>query len=272
MRYLYLTIGLLLLPLTAWPTPADSLAQAHKELADGHPYAADASLHEVVTDDDATVIELEEALFLATMIYSGDVLGAVALMQPLTLATNEGSKWKAEISQQLLLARRAFVIAANNYLDVTVVDQQLASLKCVLPALSNDDVEVMMGTLSDAETLSRINSTYGDDPAPGRGLQAQVNRYSMLLALGDATPMTQTRDLATIRSRFAAGQSFSQLHYIDWMARVALDMHALLSEPNGPDLLGLSQRCDQRILQLAGDDENNTYVQRAREREASANR
>ena len=64
----------------------------------------------------------------------------------------------------------------------------------------------------------------------------------------------------------AAGQRFDHLHYLDWAARVALDMHGLLNEPNGPDLLGLARNCDKRIMQIAGDQPDNIYVKNAHKR------
>ena len=96
--------------------PADNLAQARSEIAAGRLYSADALLQDVVTADEAEVAELQEALFLQSTVYAGDVLGAVALIQPMAVVTTEGSELKAEISRQLLNARRAFELAVNSYL------------------------------------------------------------------------------------------------------------------------------------------------------------
>lgn len=261
-----LTIAVLMFPALAFATPAEDLAKARDEIAAGRLYAADALLQNVVTADEAEVGQLQEALCLQSAVYAGDVLGAVALIEPLAVSTSEDSEFKAEISRQLLNARRAFVVAVNSYLVASFRGGELDQLKLDLPPLSDDDVNVLMATLHNADELNRINSTYADDPAPARGLLAQANRYSFFLALSDAVPGPADRDIAKIRSTFAAGTRFDHLHYLDWAARVALDMHQLLNEPNGPDLLGLAQSCDERIMQLAGDQLNNVYVNNARQR------
>jgi hypothetical protein len=268
MRITTIAALLMLCPLLAAAEPAEKLAEAHQQVTAGQLYAADALCQEIVSDEDAVVAEIEEALFLQCMIYSGDVLGAVALMQPMAVATTEGSELKAEISRQLVLARRAFSVAMNSYLNATVLGSELDSVSLQLPPLSGADVEVMLGTLHDAEALNEINSSYETDPTPGRGLLAQANRYSFILALSDALPAVGTRDVEAISRQLAAGQRFSDLHFLDWGARVALDMHVLLQEPEGPDLLGLARRCDERLLHVAGADEGNQYVKNARERAA----
>lgn len=261
---LVLTTAGLLLPTLAFAAPADDLAQARAEITAGRLYAADALLQNIVTAEDAGVVQLQEALCLQSAIYAGDVLGAVALIQPLALTTAEGSEFKAEISRQLLSARRAFEFAVNSYLVASFAGGELTQLKLNLPPLSAADVDLLMATLHDAGELNSINAAYASDPAPARGLLAQANRYSFYLALSDALPATVSRDIEKIRSTFAAGARFDHLHYLDWAARVALDMHQLLEEPNGPDLLGLAQSCDKRILQLAGEQLDNVYVNNAR--------
>jgi len=266
MRNIWLTICLVLIPLTALADPAAKLAEARTEIAGGRFYSADALLQEVVHDEDATVAQSQEALALQCMVYSGDVLGAVALMRPLSVATEEGSGLKAEISRQLVLARRAFTAAMNNYLNSTVMGPELDMIKLELPALKAEDINVMMGTIHDVEALKSISDTYDEDPAAGRGLLSQINLYSYYLALGDALPGGGDDNTAVVRQRLLAGQTFDDLHYLDWAARVALDMHALLREPDGPDLLGLARRCDERIISRTGGDENNQYVKNARER------
>ncbi len=264
MRRLILTIAGTLIPVLVLASPADDLAKARQEIAAGRLYAADALLQNIVSADEADVGQLQEALCLQSAIYAGDVLGAVALIQPLALTTTEGSEFKAEISRQLLSARRAFQMAVNSYLVASFGGGELSQLKLDLPPLTSDDVDVLMATLHDSDELNRINSIYASDPAPARGLLAEANRYSFYLALSDAVPGGANRDIAKIRSTFAAGARFDHLHYLDWAARVALDMHQLLNEPNGPDLLGLAQSCDKRIMQLAGDQQNNVYVNNAR--------
>lgn len=266
MRNIWLTIGLMLLPLGAAATPADTLAEARQQISEGHMYSADALLQEVVHDDDTSVAELQEALFLQCMVYSGDVLGAVALIGPMSAASPEGSEFKGEISRQLVLARRAFTVAMNSYLNGTVLGGELAQVKLALPKLASEDVDVLMSTLRDPATLAKINNTYSEDPAPGRGLLSQINLYSYYLAFSDAVPGAGSRDLAAISQAFKVGQQFDDLHFLDWAARVALDMHALLNEPNGPDLQGLARRCDQRIIEQAGEEADNVYVKNARVR------
>jgi hypothetical protein len=256
----------LAIPATALAAPADDLVAARAEVAAGRLYSADALLQNVVTADEATVAQLQEALFLQSAIYAGDVLGAVALIQPMALATGEGSEFKAEISRQLLSARRAFEVAVNSYLIASFTGSELTQVQFSLPPLSADNVSVLMATLHDANELNSINNSYAQDPAAGRGLLAQANRYSFYLALSDAVPGTSSRNVEQIGRSFAGGQRFDHLHYLDWAARVALDMHQLLQEPNGPDLLGLAQSCDQRIMQIAGDQQNNIYVLKARQR------
>jgi len=268
MRITVVAAVLLLLPLLASAETAQKLAEARQEVTAGKLYAADALCQEIVSDEDAVVAELEESLFLQCMIYSGDVLGAVALMQPMAVATTEGSELKAEISRQLVLARRAFSVAMNSYLNTTVLSSELQTIRLELPPLTAADVEVMLGTLRDAEALNEINNGFETDPTPGRGLLAQVNRYSFILALSDALPAVGTREVEAVSRRLAAGQEFSHQHFLDWGARVALDMHVLLKEPDGPDLLGLARRCDERLLQVAGADDDNKYVMQARERAA----
>jgi len=161
---------------------------------------------------------------------------------------------------------KAFEAAVNSYLIASFAGSELTHLEFKLPPLSADNVDVLMATLHDGDELNSINSSYAQDPAAGRGLLAQANRYSFYLALSDAVPGSGSRDIAVIGRAFAAGQRFDHLHYLDWAARVALDMHHLLQEPNGPDLLGLAQSCDKRILQIAGDQQDNIYVQNAHRR------
>ena len=267
MRYIWLTIWIwLLLPVVALAASAEKLAEARAEIAAGRMYTADALLQEIVHAEDATVSQAQEALVLQCMVYSGDVLGSVALMRPMSVATTEGSELKGEISRQLVLARRAFTQAVNNYLNATVMGPELERVKVELPLLDAAALDVLMETLHDEQALREINNTYADDPAPGRGLLSQVNLYSYYLALSDALPGGSDKQLEVLRRELAAGRQFDNLHFLDWAARVGLDMHSLLSEPNGPDLLGLVRRCDERILSLAGDDANNPYVKNARER------
>ncbi|MBN2080730.1 hypothetical protein JW859_00845 [bacterium] len=266
MLRLLVTIVMVLLPAIALAAPDDDLKQARADIAAGKVYAADQALQNIVNAEDATVAELEEALFLQSVIYSGDVLGAVALLQPMALLTTEGSELKAEISRQLLAARRAFYLSINSYLNASFAGSELASLKLDLPPLSAEEVSILQATLRDPEQLNQINSGYAEDPAPGRGLLAQTNLYSFYWAISDAVPGGGSYDVNAVRRRFSTGQHFDHLHYLDWAARVALDMDKLLSEPNGPDLKGLAKKCDERIIALTANDSGSVYAKNARER------
>ena len=140
------------------------------------------------------------------------------------------------------------------------------SVRLQLPTLTDEDVAIMMGTLDDAEALKKINAEFANDPTAGRGLLARVNQYSFALAIKDAVPAGFGNELSTVHSGLAAGVAFDKLCFLDWAARVALDMHRMVDEPNGPDLLGLARRCDERIVKWAGNDPNNKYLKNAQNR------
>ncbi|MCH7472546.1 hypothetical protein IIA79_06295 [bacterium] len=266
MQKIALTAVLVLLPMAALASPAENLAEAKAEVAADHLYSADALLGEVVKSPDAATGEVEEALYLQSIIYSGDVLGAVAVMQPLALASNESSELKGQVSRQLLLARLAFEVTLNDYLDATVMGGRLDEVKLVLPAFTNQDVEMLTSTLADPAAIAQILAEYDDDPSAGQGLLARANQFGFFLAISASVPEQMSGDFAIVRSKFSGGLPFDRLHYLDWAARVALDMHALVQEPGGPDLLGLAKRCDERIRQIAGDDPANQYVKNALDR------
>jgi len=258
---------LLLLPAAAGAqVPQDKLRQAKGEMAGGHPYAADALLQEVINADDASTAEVEEALCLQTMIYYGDVFGAALVMAPLGVASAEPSKLKGQISQQLLLARRAFVVASNSYLNTTMRGSELKTLQLELPAFSEKDIEQINATISDKAALQKILADFSKDPAAGNGLVAKANQFGLYLGFSSTVPKTPGRTMGDVRAKLQGGLPFDALRYIDWMSTVALDMSYLVNEPGGPDLKGLARRADERLVKLAGNDANSTYVKNARKR------
>ncbi len=244
--------------------PAKLLEQAHSEIAQAHLYSADSILRNVMKSPEASVGQVQEALALQCMIYSGDVLGAALLIQPLGQASAEGSGLKGEVSQQLVLARHAFAIAANDYLNATVLGAELKQLKLTLPNYTQADVQKLEGTLASPSELATMLAGYASDPTPGQGLITRSNQYGFYLAFAAAVPGGLGQNPDSIRAKVQAGAAFDNLHFLDWIARVALDMHHLLKEPNGPDLTGLAKRADERILKLAGAE--SAYAKAARSR------
>jgi hypothetical protein len=244
--------------------PAKLLEQAHSEIATSHLYSADAILRDVMKSPDASVAQVQEALSLQCMIYAGDVLGAALLIQPLGKASVEGSGLKGEVSKQLVLARHAFAIAANDYLNATVMGAELKQLKLTLPNYTQADVTKLENTLASPADLKAMLDGYSKDPTPGQGLMTRANQYGFFLAFSAAVPGSLGQNPDNIRAKVKQGVTFDNLNYLDWIARVALDMHHLLKEPNGPDLTGLAQRADERILKLAQAD--SPYAKAARSR------
>ena len=232
--------------------PAKLLEQAHSEIAQSHLYSADTILRDVMKSPDASIAQVQEALSLQCMIYSGDVLGAALLIQPLGRASEEGSELKGEVSKQLVLARHAFAVAANDYLNATVMGAELTQLKLTLPGFTQADVTQLENTLASPPELATMLTGYTTDPTPGQGLITRANQYGFYLAFSAAVPESLSQNPDSIRGKVKQGTAFDNLHFLDWIARVALDMHHLLKEPNGPDLTGLAKRADERILKLAG--------------------
>jgi hypothetical protein len=247
--------------------PARLLEEAHAEIALSHLYSADAILRDVMESPDASVAQVEEALALQCMIYSGDVLGAALLVTPLGNASQEGSGLKAEVTKQLILARRAFSISANDYLNATIGGSELAQLKLALPQFSQADVTKLEDTLASPQVLAGMVEGYATDPTPGQGLITRANQYGFYLAFSAAVQENLAQNPDSVRAAAQRGTPFDELHFLDWMARVAIDMHRLLQDPDGPDMLALAKRCDQRILAHAP--ENNEYAAAARSRAGS---
>lgn len=267
MRFLVLTAGFVVFPLAAQAaTPAELLTEARAEIAADHLYSADPLLQQVVESDDASVAEVEEALCLQSMIYYGDVFGAALVMAPLAAMGPEPHELKGLVSRQLLLARRAFLAAASSYLNTTVGGSQLAQLKVDLPPFANADVEQIRSALNDREVLAQVLAEYNDDPAAGQGLLARANQFGLHLGVSCVVPKSPGRTMEDVRELLGAGVRFDHLLYLDWLATVALDMNTLVDEPDGPDLVGLAKRCDNRILEQLGDDSESQLAKNARER------
>lgn len=258
-----------LLSMTIQAAPADKLASAHREFAADHIYAADALLQEVIDDAASSQLQVEEALFLQTIIYYGDVLGAMAVIEPLAAASEQGSGYKEEVSRQLLLARRAFHAAASRYLTATVLGSKLETVKVDLPAFSEEDFSLIQATLRDKTELQNILGEYATDSSVGKGLLAKSSRLGLYTGFGRMLPPESSRKLASIRSQFGKGSVFTPIMYMDFIAEISLEMAKLVKEPNGPDLPGLAQRADERIIKLAGDNPQNLYVRNAGKRKAS---
>jgi hypothetical protein len=266
MRICLSVLLVLVLGQTAQAAPADTLREAKAEIAAGRIYPGDDLLQQVVDSPDSNSAQVEEALLIQCLIYSGDVLGAAALIGPLASASPEGSGMKTLVSQQLLLARRAYSVAANSYLNTTIKGTSLSTFRLELPHLTTAEVTQLMTTLANKDVLSQMMQEFGDDPSAGHGLLAQVNIYSMYLACGSAFDLGENARVEHIGSATGGGIEEDQLQLLDWAARVALDMNTMVNEPNGPDLASLARRFDQRILAFAGDDATNQYVINARNR------
>lgn len=249
--------------------PADTLAQAHQEFADDHIYAADALLQQVIDDETASQVQVEEALLLQSLIYYGDVLGAVAVIEPLAAASTEGSGYKGEVSRQLLLARRAFHAAASRYLTATVLGSNLEDIKVDLPEFTEADLAIIKDTLSDGKALKDIMTSYETDSSVGKGLLAKASRLGLYTGFGRMLPPDASRRFSGIRSQYSRGSVFTPIMYMDFVAEVSLEMAMLINEPNGPDLVDLARRADERIMKLAGSNPQNLYVKNAGKRKAT---
>ena len=251
---------------SAYAGPADLLTQAKSEIAAGRIFAGDALLQQVVDSPDANSAQVEEAVMIQCLLYSGDVLGAAAMIGPLSSASPEGSGLKTLVSQQLLLARRAFASAGNSYLNSTIKGTSLNSVQLTLPKLTTEEVSQLLATLHNADVLKKMMQEFDTEPSAGHGLLAKVNTYSLYLAAGAAFKLGESTGVEQIGGSCRGGLKLNELQFLDWAARTALDMNMMVREPNGPDLAALAQRFDQRIVMLAGGDETNAYVVNARKR------
>ncbi|MEZ5337979.1 MAG: hypothetical protein R3F46_06900 [bacterium] len=273
MQILRLTIGILISGiLLAVPAlaqgPADNLQKARSEFSADHIYAADALLQKVIDDEAASQLQVEEALFLQSIIYYGDVLGAMAVIEPLASASSQGSGYKGEVSRQLLLARRAFHAASTRYLTATVLGSKLDKVTLELPPFTEADLAAINSTLSDKAALERILTDYETDSAVGKGLLAKSSRLGLYTGFGRMLPPGGSRKFASIRSSFKQGSAFTPVMYMDFIAEVSVEMAMLVNEPNGPDLIDLARRADERIMEITGGKPDNLYVKNATRRMA----
>lgn len=261
----------LLCPALVMASATEDLVQAKQKLTAGDPVGGELLLQQVVESADASSVEVEEALFWQLMVYSGDFLSSVALMQSMGAAGESGSSLKRQVAQQMGLSRWAFFVASGNYLNNTVSGGSLDKVELELPQIDDQDTQMLLGTLADPGLIATILAGFEADPSVGLGLLESTNQYSMYLAVADALPDVPRHDLTLLRRRVSAGENFEQTHFLDWVARVALDMDSLLNEPNGPDLPSIQRRCDQRITALVQADPNNPYMIEVEARSKRAN-
>ena len=264
------TLAVWMLTGLAWAGAGEKLAEAKTEIGNDHAYSADALLQEVVKDETATSGQVQEALFLQCMIYYGDVFGAALLLGPCGAASEGQHPFKQDVGEQLLLARRAFTISAEKYLNETVMQAALTRIKFTLPELNQSDVDTLQSVLADPATIRSMLTQYDADPSPARGLQARSNQFGFYICSGALLgPVAgQQRSVADIRSTLSQGVPYDHAAYLDWIASVLLDMYSLINEPNGPDFIGLSKRANDRLLSQYGSNPANQHVVNARERAA----
>jgi hypothetical protein len=253
-------------PQEVYENPELLLAQAYSALSEGRVYYADVLFNEAASHVDATMAQVEEARVLQSIIYAGDYLGAVAMMQSFAAFTESDSELKLEIQNQLVNSHIAFYTVVDGFLDVTVAGSNLQTVTVELPELPEKDIETMQLILQNEEIIREINSTYDEDPTAGLTLLARVNRFSLLLSLQGVFLDGMSDDIEYIRSQMAAGQPFSQIRYLDWAAEILVGIDKVLTLKGGPPLDELAARCDDRILALLGADANNVYAEKARNR------
>lgn len=264
-RYIAL-FACLLMPLALSASSAENLSSAKAQITQSQPYSADKLLQEIINSSESTPAQAEEALVLQSMIYYGDVFGAALVLGPASGATDKPTKYGAEVSKQLLLARRAFSVSAKSYLNQTFQSSTLKQVKVELPALTDDDVKKIEALLSNKEAVSKLVADYDSDPAAGAGLLARSSQFGMYLGLGGLIPKTKGRSLTDVRDKYKAGADFSQLAYLDWLASVSIELHSLAKEPQANDpkfMLTLAKSCDDRIKALTKNDTGNAYRKRA---------
>jgi hypothetical protein len=266
MRRTLTLIAALALPLLLAASAAENLASAKSQISKSQPYSADKLLQEIINSSDASPAQVEEALVLQTMIYYGDVFGAALVLAPVSAATQKPTKYGAEVSRQLLLARRAFSVAGNSYLNQTFSSSALKKLSVELPALTDEDVKKIQAVLNDKDSVARLVADYDGDPAAGQGLLARSSQFGMYLGLGGLIPKSSGRSMTDVQSKFRGGTDFNQLAYLDWLASISLELHSLAKEPQANDpkfMQTLAKKCDERIKALTKDDAGNPYRKKA---------
>ena len=254
----------------AWAGAAEQLAEAKTEIANDHAYSADALRQEVIKDETASSEQVQEALLLQCLIYYGDVFGAFLVIGPCASAIEGQHPFKQEVGQQLLLARRAFAVSAEKYLNETVMGADLKRVKIDLPQYTQADLDTLQSTLADPVTIKRMLEQYESDPTPARGLQARSNQFGFYIGSGALLgPVAGgQRSVTDVRRTLSQGVTYDHAAYLDWLASVLLDMYTLINEPNGPDFVGLSKRANERLLNQFGSEPANQHVVNARERAA----
>ena len=235
----------------AQDSPASLLAQAKASFAADKTVEADALLQKVIDHPDASLDLVEEALLWQIKLYYGDVLGAALLMGPLSSTGIENSRLTQDVARQMLLARRAFQLAATRYLNTTAIGTGMKTLRVDLPSLTDDNVAQLKKTMGDKTAMTNILSGYAADPQPGLGLVAMANRFGLYIGMGSELPGKPQGEMASIRAQISNGVKFDEQRFLDWLAEVSLELHGIVNEPGGPDLVGVSKRADDRLKQKA---------------------
>jgi hypothetical protein len=249
---------------TAGKAPAQLLSEAQAEIEKFHTGSADQLLQAVVNHPDASSTQVEEALVQQMMLYYGDVVGAMTVIPGLAQVGAKGSPLKDAVGKQLVLARRAYAAALNNYLNDTIGGQTLKSTSMRLPAFSNDDAKLINATLRDKPSLDKIVSGFAGDPAPGMGLLSKANLMGLYISCGALAP--KSGGFSALRGKLGGGVEFDGGQFLDWAAESSIAMSKMLKDPGGPDMKALQKHCDERILQWFGKDANNPYVKHAKKR------
>ncbi len=236
-------------------SPSDSLNKARAEIAADHVYSADALLQDVISSPDASAGQVQEALYLQTMIYYGDVFGAALLLAPVSGSTGKPSALGKEVSQQLLLARRAFHVAASSLLNELNANKQFSTVKIDLPPFSEAEVDKLNAALASRETMKELVEGYEKDQSAGRGMLAKANHFGLYIGCGSALPKQKGRKLKDVDAKLKGGVSFEEARYLDWLATVCIDMKDLIKkEPQAPDLGNLAKRADERLKKIVEKD------------------
>lgn len=265
MRYLSaITLLLTALALTA-AAPADTLAQA-KEAITGHKlFTAVPLLQQVINSGDATQAQVEEAAVLEGIVCCGMVIGSGLVMRGLASDRTE-SPFKTLVASQMLTARSGFAEAAGAYLNATVLGAKLKRLQIKLPELSSTSVKELEAAVTDPKKIGAMVADYASNPAEAQGLLSVANHYGVYGAASDIGVVARGTPPEGVYSKIAGGVALDQLYYLDWLATASLKFHHLVSDPKGPDMLGLAKRCDERLTSMAGNDAGNKYVKKAQER------
>lgn len=249
---------------TAGKSPAQLIGEAKADIEKFKTGTADQLLQAVTIHPDASTAQLEEALVLQLVLYYGDVIGAMTVIPSLGKVAKEGSALKGAVGKQLVLARRAFAASMSSYLNSTITGTQLKQTNLPLPGFSEADARRIHQTLAETKTLDAIVSNFASDPAPGMGLLSRANLLGLYVSAGSLSP--RSGGFAALRSKLGGGVEYKADRYLDWAATAALEMHGMVNDPGGPDMLALSRRCDERLLQWYGKDANNSHVKAAKQR------